>query len=254
MRYTGLYPWQVITRGLPMSCRLDLSFSVEKLQDDFAKIAEHYIPRQQYDVYHSGGWNAICLHALDGRVDADWGGDGDYRKTPALALAPYIEQIIDSFKCEKKRVRLLGLPPGENVFWHMDDKENYESGVVRIHVPIWTNDDVEFQISHENLHWRPGETWYGDFSFPHRLRNRGHEVRTHLVLDLVVNEFISELFPEIIKRNLELRYNSRLKCRSFYNIYNMKFSMKRYARSIKQKPQRVIPKALELLGVKKRKS
>jgi hypothetical protein len=38
-----------------------------------------------------------------------------------------------------------------------------------------------------------GETWYLDFNLRHRVANGGPEPRVHLVLDCVVNDWVSRL-------------------------------------------------------------
>ena len=55
------------------------------------------------------------------------------------------------------------------------------------------------QISHEDVVWKAGEIWYGDFAFPHRLYNAGTASRVHLVIDVAINDFVQSLFsPEFL--------------------------------------------------------
>ena len=201
-RFAHLYPWQLVTRraGLKLSCRMDAPTPLDaaRLKAEVRDVLAAYAPatHSSDDLYHDGGWNAVGLIAHEGNPFEDRPRP-PYRKTPALALAPYIASVIDSFGTEPKRVRLMGLQPKKSIFWHYDRGETIDNAnSVRLHLPIVTNRTVLFQISHEDVYWDEGELWYGDFSFPHRLYNSGERVRIHLVMDLMVNDHIRSLFPK----------------------------------------------------------
>ena len=109
--------------------------------------------------------------------------------------------------------------PGRNIYWHMDYKESVDSDLVRLHIPIRTTEDVEFQISHEDCRWREGELWHGDFTFPHRVRNGGNATRIHLVIDLVKNDEIMALFPKEIFAQRKRRLQVKSLCRNLLSDY-----------------------------------
>ncbi|MGD9743515.1 MAG: aspartyl/asparaginyl beta-hydroxylase domain-containing protein [Dongiaceae bacterium] len=199
--YRHTYPWQLATRrkALALSCRLaaDRIYDADILAEELRRILTRYDAVAHYGIYHRGGWGGISLLAVDGDPSELRPLKGTTEKTPALHLAPYMERIIDGFDCTKDRVRLMRLAPGEQIFWHYDLDETADDGTkARVHIPIRTNPRVQFQISHEDLFWRPGELWYGDFSFPHRVANFGEEPRFHLIVDLRLNDFVRNLFPE----------------------------------------------------------
>jgi hypothetical protein len=50
--------------------------------------------------------------------------------------------------------RLLSLRPGAVIKTHRDADLTFENGEVRIHVPIFTNPEVDFEIERE-LAWIP---------------------------------------------------------------------------------------------------
>jgi hypothetical protein len=182
--------------GLETAVRLPLSFDAALLKRDLeaveaARLA--FVPH--YGEYHDGGWSAIGLVGQGGDPRNLRAGNGEYLETEALAVAPYFGYIIREIRCEKQRVRLMSLAPGAQIFEHYDREESLDAGVVRLHIPIVTNSDIDFYLGRQRQYWRVGELWYGDFSFPHWLRNRGEERRVHMVLDCVVNEDLLSLFP-----------------------------------------------------------
>ncbi len=198
--YSHAFPWQVITRvtGLSLSVKLDVEVDVERLRRDAEAVLHHFALRPQHTAHHDGGWTAVGLVAAGGDIREDRGSrtDDGYRATPALKNAPYIEGLLRQLGSSAGRVRLLSLASGESVCWHFDDEDSVDSCFLRIHLPIWTNPKAKLQVSHEDLFWQPGEAWYGEFSFPHRLRNDGPGSRLHLVCDLKVDEAIRRLLPD----------------------------------------------------------
>ena len=130
-----------------------------------------------------------------------------------MAYCPNIEAFLESLGMETRRVRLLSLAPGSRVFWHHDPTNSMDGHpdghVARVHAPIITNPKIEFQISHQTCVWQPGEVWWGDFSFPHRVANRSMEKRVHLVMDLVVNDRFMTLMPDWFSKQREARIKAR---------------------------------------------
>jgi aspartyl/asparaginyl beta-hydroxylase len=181
--------------GLETSIRLPLTFDPERLQKDL-KAIEHVHMQSHYGGYHDGKWSAIGLVSQGGQSDELHVGTGKYEKTEIVKNCPYFNEVLDTFACDKQRVRLMALAPGGKIFEHWDSDETIDSGIARIHIPIVTHKDVVFVLAGRRVRWMPGEVWYGDFSFPHHLENRSNVNRVHMVLDLVVNDFLIGLFPK----------------------------------------------------------
>jgi hypothetical protein len=67
---------------------------------------------------------------------------------------------------------------------------------VRLHVPVFTNELVEFILNGMAVPLLPGELWYMRLSDPHSVRNYGHTERIQLSIDVVVNEWIERMTIE----------------------------------------------------------
>lgn len=143
-------------------------------------------------------WRALPLRSVGGAMDrTDPGGPGldGFRATRATKLAPYMVAALDELPCELRSARLLLLPPGEEIAEHTDPHHGFISGQVRLHIPIVTNPHATLTIGSETHTWGEGQLWYGDFSKPHSLANRGRRSRVHLVIDCLVNDGLLRLFP-----------------------------------------------------------
>jgi len=206
------YPWQLYTRmnSVELTAQLAAAYPVEELQAELEELLANFAPQDQFGQYHRGGWSGIALNAIDGDALRD---DDDFEKTltktPAIKFAPTMERIIDALPSEKRRVRILQLAPGKQIFWHRDFWHSVDSKIIRLHIPIVTSPKVGFQIGHQDCIWQPGELWYGDFTFPHRLQNAGNEARIHLVIDLHNDAALRALLPESLVNQGEVRERAR---------------------------------------------
>lgn len=57
----------------------------------------------------------------------------------------------------------------------------------RVHLPLVTNDKVDFFVGGETIHMRPGELWEIDNGSDHAVANNGGEDRIHLIVDWMPN-------------------------------------------------------------------
>jgi hypothetical protein len=224
-----LYPWQLITRaaGLHLTGRLPFAPDPARLRSDLEAVQAHYAARPHHSSwYHDGGWKAIGLITPGGAVDQIGLVEGGrYEKTEAMAHCPYFESVVDGFGLETRRVRLLSMVPGSRIYWHHDPGNALDGRgadpVVRVHVPIVTAPEIRFQIGHESCAWRPGEVWFGDFSFPHRVHNRSQTTRVHLVLDLVADAAFRRLLPAWCEAQREARMRARRRAVALCDVWHL---------------------------------
>jgi quercetin dioxygenase-like cupin family protein len=180
--------------------RLPRTFDQERLVRDLgaAISAGEFLANRP--TYHDGGWKALALVSNGGGTDAESlrmaKGQGDYKKTNIIAKCPYFEEVVDSFGCPVERVRLLRLEPGAKIHEHIDLGDGWAMKRVRLHVPIVTHDEVYFYVDGQRVIMKPGELWYCDFTKPHRVHNKSDIGRVHMVLDVVVDDWLKTLFPD----------------------------------------------------------
>lgn len=180
------------------SARLNRSFDVERLQQDLASATAHFRSAPQVGHYHDGSWTGIALRNFSGDHRNTMAAlTGRSKDTAVLARCPYFKQILTELGCPIHVARILFLPPGKVIGEHTDPGFGWESGMVRLHIPIITDPRVEFTIGGQHVYWKPGEFWFGDFSLPHSLRNKSDITRVHLVLDCAVNQAVLALFDPV---------------------------------------------------------
>ena len=182
----------------PDRLRLPLSFDPDQLIRDLAALSSvewirHFVT-QNYD----GDWSVIPLRGVAGArhpvmmIYPDPTATA-FEDTPMLAACPYFREVLAAFDCEVQAVRLMRLTPGSVIKEHRDHDLDAAAGMARIHIPITTSPKVEFELNRRRIVMAPGEAWYLRLSDPHRVANKGASDRVHLVADLVVNAWLTEL-------------------------------------------------------------
>lgn len=175
--------------------RLPMAFDPEPLRADLDALRdEDWQPHFNASIYR-GEWAGVALRTPGG-------GPGTLYPYPAmrnlwadteiLGRCPGIAAALARFSSPLTSVRLLRLGPGAEVDEHRDHKLGYADGEIRVHVPLTTNPDVEFLVEGAPLHMAPGEAWYVDFSRPHAVANRGTTPRVHLLVDTVVDDWVTQ--------------------------------------------------------------
>lgn len=183
----------------PDRLRLPLDFEPARLAADMANFSkgqwiEHFV-KQNYD----GDWSVIPLRGPAGAshpVQMIYSDPSrtDFTDTPMLAGSPYFQRVLTAFACPLQAVRLMRLTPGSVIKEHHDNDLAFEQGMVRIHIPVVTNVDVDFRLNGVRVGMPAGSSWYLRLSDPHSVANRGAADRVHLVIDAVVNDWVTELF------------------------------------------------------------
>lgn len=111
----------------------------------------------------------------------------------ALKKCPYLLSILNTFQCDKETFRIHILDPGAGIKLHKDMGLSLKDGKVRIHIPVQTNNKVQFLLNNTVVKMEAGECWYCDFSVSHEAHNYGDEPRVHLIMDCMVNDWIEEI-------------------------------------------------------------
>jgi len=107
-----------------------------------------------------------------------------------------VDEALRRFGDGLRSARLLKLAPGSCIREHRDYGLSMENGEARLHVPISSEDGVEFYLDGELMPMEPGECWYLDLDRPHRVQNLGRSDRVHLVLDCVADDWLRAQVPD----------------------------------------------------------
>ncbi|MBC8754536.1 aspartyl/asparaginyl beta-hydroxylase domain-containing protein [Kordia sp. YSTF-M3] len=114
----------------------------------------------------------------------------------ALKKCPYMLSIFETFKCRVETFRIHTLDAGAAIQKHTDSGYSFEQGKVRLHIPVYTNDKVEILLNDEPVVMQEGECWYCNFNIHHEVKNNSDQPRAHIILDCMVNDWLTGVFAE----------------------------------------------------------
>lgn len=184
------------TNRWPDRVRLPFAVDPAGALSDLATFAatdwtKHFVP-QNYE----GDWAVLPLRAKRGATHpvAMIYSDPvavDYVDTPYLDHAPHLRAILARFECTVLSARLMRLTPGSTIKEHSDLDLDAVLGRARIHVPVTTNDNVVFLLNQVAVDMAPGSVWYLRLADPHYVHNGGATDRVHLVIDVLVNDWLT---------------------------------------------------------------
>jgi hypothetical protein len=178
--------------------RLPLRFDAAAMQADVRRFADRDWIRHFVTQNYDGDWSVLPLRSTatathpvqmiypDPTCDT-------FVDTPLLASCPSMQTALARFACPLLSVRLMRLGAGSVIKTHRDLDLDVEHGSIRLHVPVVTNDRVDFRLNGERVALREGECWYLRLSDPHSVTNGGDTDRIHLVIDAMVDEWLMDL-------------------------------------------------------------
>ncbi len=180
---------------VPDRVKLSFKFDPKRLQEDLIGLRdnnwiEHFV-KQNYE----GSWSVIPLRGPASATHPVMMIYSDptcseFADTPFLQCSLYFQTVLKTFNCPLRAVRIMKLASGSKIKEHSDYDLSVEHGMARLHIPIVTNEEVDFRLNGERVILREGECWYLRLSDLHSVENNGQFDRVHLVIDAVVNDWL----------------------------------------------------------------
>jgi len=176
--------------------KLPLTYSTKLLLDDVNQISSKIWQPQIYKMNYQGTWTSLALLSKKGDNDtfSQASAEQGLYETKVLQSCSYLKEVVEQFGSPIISARLLRLSAGSHIKPHRDFKLGYENNNFRVHIPIITNDQVEFILDGHLIKMKAGECWYTNVNFTHSVVNKGKEDRIHLVIDAERNNWSDQMF------------------------------------------------------------
>ncbi|AZI24181.1 aspartyl/asparaginyl beta-hydroxylase domain-containing protein [Pedobacter sp. G11] len=189
--------------------KLNLNINVQLLQHELKDLltGNQWMPHYSTTDY-TGNWHVLPLRTPGGNSDnpfADLLSHKHFENTALLINLPETSRFLEKFKCEKLSVRLLNLHAGSVIKAHRDIELAFEQGEARLHIPIFTNPEVEFFVAEDRVVMNEGDCWYINANIKHRVTNNGPTDRIHLVIDCKVNKWLTKQIATGMKKTVFLK-------------------------------------------------
>ncbi len=170
--------------------KLPFNFDTEVIKKELSQFS-----KEDYsDIYNSSvALKTLWLiHFIEPINDAD--GLPVFLPNEALKKCPYLLSVFETFRCPVETFRVHVLNPGASIQPHRDNGYSVEQGMVRLHIPVQTNENVHLIIDQQPVIMKAGECWYCNFHKVHEVHNNSNEPRVHLILDCKVNQWLKNIF------------------------------------------------------------
>src|SRR5215203_1632417 len=154
--------------------KFPFQFDAARLKEDLAQVAGDEWIRHFNQSNYEGNWSVASLRSNGGKtkqIYPDPHSAEDFRDTEILERCGYVREVLETIRCEKEAVRFMLLGAGARIKEHKDYFMGFDDGVIRLHIPVITNSQVEFYLADERVPMHEGELWYLDFSQKHRVEN-----------------------------------------------------------------------------------
>ena len=143
---------------------------------------------------YQGDWSGVALRSNGGAASLYPNPHAQaFTDTPLLDRCPHVRAVLAQFACEITSVRFLRLGPSSRILEHRDYDLRYATGEARLHICVQTNERVRFVLDSREVIVAEGECWYLDVCRPHSVENLGDKPRIHLVVDCVVDDWLTNL-------------------------------------------------------------
>ncbi|WP_154224514.1 aspartyl/asparaginyl beta-hydroxylase domain-containing protein [Marinicella rhabdoformis] len=165
---------------LPDRIKLDRSFDINRLCSDVKEVVSTL--QQQFYIYYS----AIPLARNVAQPSThDWAAE------PMLKGCHYLQEIFSGFETEITSIRLMRLEAGAVLKEHTDPTLDAElREVVRLTLPVFSDDLVAFYLNGTVVPMQPGELWYLKLSERHSVENNSAVERINMSIDVAWNPWV----------------------------------------------------------------
>lgn len=176
------------------SIQFDFRFDALAIQQELQAIIQSFqaINSLKIAEYHLQGMHLINP-APEGLTDAQ---GYTYVSTPELDQSPYLQSVLDTFQCNKLMFRVHNLVAGGKIDLHRDSDRGLVNNIVRIHIPVTTNDQVYFIVGGKRVIMKNGECWFADITQLHEVENRSATDRWQLMIDCDLNDWWKNILAQ----------------------------------------------------------
>ncbi|MBL4605116.1 MAG: aspartyl/asparaginyl beta-hydroxylase domain-containing protein [Flavobacteriaceae bacterium] len=174
--------------------KLNFQFDAQRIRKELESISDSFYPILSAQI-EDEALEGMHLIAPDREGKVDERGH-TFHMSEELKKCPYLQEILDTFQCDKFLYRTQNLKPGGKIEMHRDRGRGIVDGIVRLNIPVSTNDQVYFYIDGERIAMKDGECWLPEVTKLHEVENRSDELRMQIMIDCDLNDWWKDVLKE----------------------------------------------------------
>jgi aspartyl/asparaginyl beta-hydroxylase (cupin superfamily) len=196
--------------------KLPFHFDADRMKQELESISDSFqLIRNQYTQNSLLGMHLILPNA-DGVQDEN---GHSFYMTDELKNCPYLQEVLNTFQCNKFSFRTQNLLPGGKIELHDDGDKGLKHNWIRLNIPVSTNEDVYTYFNHERIPMKNGECWLPDVTKVHEMENKSEETRWLLLLDCDLNDWWKNILKDY---GLNFENESKYKYQTVEELENIK--------------------------------
>ena len=136
----------------------------------------HYLPDDA--AYYTLCWNSDEPGPKvfeQGQAKPEYRDNDNDELNPRKCFNGYVLDIVKNLPVPSKKWLVTIHTPGTKLITHQDAPDK-----IRVHIPIYTNDDSNWIIDGEEYHMEPGYAYLVNSTLPHSVENKGSTDRIHI--------------------------------------------------------------------------
>lgn len=196
--------------------KLPFQFDANRMLKELKLISNSFeLIRNQYT-----GNSLTGMHLIHQNPDGSRNSKGEsFVLSEELKSCPYLQEVLDTFQCDKFVFRTQNLLPGGKIGKHNDGDKGLKNGLVRLNIPVDTNEEVYTYYDGKRLPMKSGECWLPNVIKDHEMENRSNRTRWMLMIDCDLNDWWKDL---LLNYDIDLRIESKYRFQSLEELENIK--------------------------------
>ncbi len=200
--------------------QLPFHFDAALIQQELAAIANTFTTIHSIRIKEN---HLMGLHLITPRPEGKKDDRGyTYLSSSQLEQSSYLQSILENFSCDKFIYRVHNLRAGGKIALHRDSDRGLSHGIVRVHVPVTSNENIYFYVNGERVQMGNGECWWADISQLHEVENCSEQDRWQLMIDCELNDWWKAIFKA---QGFDLDRTSKWAGYSLVELQKMKESL-----------------------------
>lgn len=173
--------------------KLNFQFDAKQMKEELKSISDSFQAIENSSTKNS----LIGMHLILPNKDELSNDKGEtFYMTEELKKSPYLQEVLNTFRCNKLTFRAQNLKAGGRIEKHSDLDKGLNNNIVRLNIPVSTNDEVYTYYNNERILMKDGECWLPNVSKLHEMENKSNETRWLLLIDCDLNDWWKEVLKQ----------------------------------------------------------
>jgi aspartyl/asparaginyl beta-hydroxylase (cupin superfamily) len=226
--------------------KLPFQFDADQMLQELQSISNTFQPIENKYTGDSLSGTHLIVPSRNGEAN----NQGEtFSFTQELKECSYLQEVLNTFQCDKFTFRVQNLRSGGMIKKHKDGDKGLRHRWIRLNIPVKTNEQVFTYYGGERILMKNGECWLPNVIEEHWMENRSEETRWLLLMDCDLNDWWKEILNTC---GLNLESVSKYQYQSLEELENIKTGFLAHGFALESEWIQEVDFELERRGFKKK--